>query len=293
MNDAAVPTHDTLIQARGLKKSYRDVQALNGFDLDLRPGRIVGLIGPNGSGKTTAIKTLLGLCRRNGGELTVLGRDPADGRTEIMRETAYIADTGILPRWMKISDLIDCFEGLHPSFNRARLDETLADTEIRRDKKVQALSKGMNVQLHLALIMAIDARLLVLDEPTLGLDQIYRQKFYHMLVNDYASAERSILITTHEVREIEHLLTDVIFLNHGRSSLTIETSALEDRFAKLIADPVAADAARALNPLSELKTLQGIEFIFDGVAHQQLAELGAVHTPNLAELFVAVVGGRQ
>lgn len=282
-----------LIQASDLKKSYRDVKALDGFDLTLRPGQIVGLIGPNGSGKTTAIKTLLGLCRRNGGELTVLGRDPAAKRAEIMRETAYIADTGILPRWMKIADLIDCFAGLHPSFDRARLDRTLADTEIRRDKKVQTLSKGMNVQLHLALIMAIDARLLVLDEPTLGLDQIYRQKFYHMLVNDYASEERSILITTHEVREIEHLLTDVVFLSHGRNVLDIETTALETRFTKLITEPASADAARSLGPLSELKTLQGVEFIFDGVAKSQLNELGTVHTPNLAELFVAVVGGQQ
>ena len=284
---------NVLIRARGLKKSYRDVKALDGFDLTLAGGQIVGLIGPNGSGKTTAIKTLLGLCHRNGGELTVLGQDPAANRAEIMRETAYVADTGILPRWMKISDLIDCFEGLHPSFNRARLDETLADTEIRRDKKVQALSKGMNVQLHLALIMAIDARLLVLDEPTLGLDQIYRQKFYHMLVNDYASEERSILITTHEVREIEHLLTDVVFINHGRNVLDIQTAALDDRFTKLIAEPATAEAARGLRPLSELQTLQGMEFIFDGVERRQLQELGAVSTPNLAELFVAVVGGQQ
>jgi ABC-2 type transport system ATP-binding protein len=293
MSEASAHAHAPLIEARSLQKSYRDVQALNGFDLELNPGEIVGLIGPNGSGKTTAIKTLLGLCRRNGGDLTVLGRDPADGRSEIMRETAYIADTGILPRWMKVSDLIDCFEGLHPSFNRARLDETLADTEIRRNKKVQTLSKGMNVQLHLALIMAIDARLLVLDEPTLGLDQIYRQKFYHMLVNDYASDERSILITTHEVREIEHLLTDVVFINHGRNVLDIETSALEHRFTKLVTDPAQADKARALAPLSELKTLQGVEFIFDGVDRAELETLGSLATPNLAELFVAVVGGQQ
>ena len=293
MSETATQMDTALIRAEGLQKSYRDVKALDGFDLTLRPGQIVGLIGPNGSGKTTAIKTLLGLCRRNGGDLTVLGRDPAASRAEIMRETAYIADTGILPRWMKISDLIDCFEGLHPSFDRARLEETLAGTEIRPDKKVQTLSKGMNVQLHLALIMAIDARLLVLDEPTLGLDQIYRQKFYHMLVNDYANEERSILITTHEVREIEHLLTDVIFLNHGRNVLDIETAALEHRFTKLIVEPAAADAARGLSPLSELQTLQGVEFIFDGVARSELQELGAVHTPNLAELFVAVVGGQQ
>lgn len=294
MNEAAaIPSTGSVISARGLKKSYGDVQALDGFNLELVPGQILGLIGPNGSGKTTAIKTLLGLCRRKGGELTVLGRDPANNRAEVMRETAYIADTGTLPRWMKIEDLIDCFAGLHPSFNRDRLDSTLAGTEIRREKKVQTLSKGMNVQLHLALIMAIDARLLVLDEPTLGLDQIYRQKFYHMLVNDYANDERSILITTHEVREIEHLLTDVVFINHGRNVLDIETAALQSRFSKLITSPAEADAARALNPLSEIKTLQGVEFILDGVERSRLSELGEVTSPNLAELFVAVVGGSQ
>lgn len=295
MSEAAVlsPDSASTIMARGLKKSYRDVQALDGFDLTLAPGQILGLIGPNGSGKTTAIKTLLGLCRRTGGDLSVLGRDPAAGRAEVMRQTAYIADTGILPRWMKISDLIDCFEGLHPSFSRARLEETLTGTDIRPDRKVQTLSKGMNVQLHLALIMAIDARLLVLDEPTLGLDQIYRQKFYHMLVNDYASAERSILITTHEVREIEHLLTNVVFINRGRNVLDMETSALKGRFSKLIAGPADADAARALQPLSEQKSLQGVEFIFDGVDRTRLRELGAVSSPNLAELFVAVVEGSR
>lgn len=293
MSEAAPELDAGVIRARGLKKNYRDVHALNGFDLHLAPGQILGLIGPNGAGKTTAIKTLLGLCRRSGGELTVLGRDPARNRAEVMRETAYIADTGILPRWMKVADLIDCFAGLHPSFNRTRLDETLAGTEIRRDRKVQALSKGMNVQLHLALIMAIDARLLVLDEPTLGLDQIYRQKFYHMLVNDYASAERSILISTHEVREIEHLLTNVVFIDHGRNVLDIETEAIEQRFTRLMTSPEQAEAARALSPLSELKTLQGIEFLFDGAPRERLRELGEASTPNLAELFVAVVGGGQ
>ena len=293
MSEPAHELNAPLIEAQGLRKSYRDVKALDGFDLTLRPGQIVGLIGPNGSGKTTAIKTLLGLCRRSGGALNVLGLDPAAHRAAIMRQTAYIADTGILPRWMKISDLIDCFEGLHPSFNRSRLDQTLAGTEIRREKKVQTLSKGMNVQLHLALIMAIDARLLVLDEPTLGLDQIYRQKFYHMLVNDYASEERSILVTTHEVREIEHLLTDVVFLSQGRNVLDIETAALGDRFTKLIVERAAAEAARSFEPISEVQTLQGVEFIFDGVSRSELQAFGTASNPNLAELFVAVVGGQQ
>ncbi len=280
----------TVIEAQGLEKSYGDVKALAGFDLNLPAGRILGLIGPNGSGKTTAIKTILGLCRRQGGTLAVLGLDPLKHRAEVMASTAYIADTGILPRWMKIADLIDCFEGLHPSFDRRRLDAALADTEIRRDKKVQTLSKGMHVQLHLALIMAIDARLLVLDEPTLGLDQIYRQKFYHALVNDYASDERSILITTHEVREIEHLLTHVIFINHGRSVLDLDMASVGDSFTRLTVSEAEAERARQLSPIYESRTLDGAEFIFRDADAATLTGLGQTSRPNLAELFVAVIG---
>jgi ABC-2 type transport system ATP-binding protein len=280
----------TVIEAQGLEKSYGDVKALAGFDLNLPAGRILGLIGPNGSGKTTAIKTILGLCRRQGGTLSVLGLDPLKHRAEVMASTAYIADTGILPRWMKIADLIDCFEGLHPSFDRRRLDAALADTEIRRDKKVHTLSKGMHVQLHLALIMAIDARLLVLDEPTLGLDQIYRQKFYHALVNDYASDERSILITTHEVREIEHLLTHVIFINHGRSVLDLDMASVGDSFTRLTVSEAEAERARQLSPIYESRTLDGAEFIFRDADAAALDGLGQTSRPNLAELFVAVIG---
>ena len=283
----------SVIEARGLEKTYGDVRALAGFDLTLRPGQILGLIGANGSGKTTAIKTILGLCHRRGGELSVLGLDPSRDRAAVMSQTAYIADTGILPRWMKIEDLIGCFEGLHPSFDRNRLDIALADTEIRRSKKVQTLSKGMNVQLHLALIMAIDARLLVLDEPTLGLDQIYRQKFYHALLNDYASAERSILITTHEVREIEHLLTDVIFIEHGVNVLDLEMASIGEQFAKLTTNPADVAAARNLQPLLEAPSLQGVEFIFRDADPNELERLGALSVPNLAELFVAVVGANR
>jgi len=283
----------SVIEARGLEKTYGDVRALAGFDLTLRPGQILGLIGANGSGKTTAIKTILGLCHRRAGELSVLDLDPSRDRAAVMSQTAYIADTGILPRWMKIEDLIDCFAGLHPSFDRDRLDAALADTEIRRSKKVQSLSKGMNVQLHLALIMAIDAKLLVLDEPTLGLDQIFRQKFYHTLLNDYAKAERSILITTHEVREIEHLLTDVVFIEHGVNILDLEMASIGEQFAKLTANPADVAAARALQPLLEAPSLQGVEFIFRDADPNTLAGLGALSVPNLAELFVAVVGANR
>jgi ABC-2 type transport system ATP-binding protein len=280
-----------LIEARQLSKHYGKVQALDGFDLTLPPGRVLGLIGPNGSGKTTAIKTLLGLCRRNSGSLSVLGLDPAGNRPAVMLQTAYIADTNILPRWMKVADLIDCVEGLHPSFDRSRMDAALEGTDVRRDSRVHTLSKGMNVQLHLALILAIDARLLVLDEPTLGLDQIYRQRFYHALLNDYADQTRSILITTHEVREVEHLLTDVVFLNHGRKVLELEMASLAEQFQKLLAPESSVETARALSPLSELTTNAGVEFIFRSADPSALKELGAVSAPNLAELFVAVVGG--
>ena len=283
----------SIIDAQNLHKAYGDVKALDGFHLNVEPGRIVGLIGPNGSGKTTAIKTILGLNRRNRGSLSVLGYDPARHRKEVMLETAYIADTGILPRWMKVRDLIDCFAGLHPRFNRSRMEASLADTEIRPNKKIQTLSKGMHVQLHLALIMSIEARLLVLDEPTLGLDLLFRQKFYHTLINDYASDQRSILITTHEVREIEHLLTDVVFIDHGVSVLEMEMDTIGERFFKITVDANHTEAARALGPLSELPTLQGVEYIFRDVDQTALAQLGELATPNLPELFVAVVGDHR
>ncbi|MGE0621138.1 MAG: ABC transporter ATP-binding protein [Pseudomonadales bacterium] len=290
---AGTPGVPPLIRARGLQKTYGDVQALTGFDLDLPPGRILGLMGPNGAGKTTAIKTLLGLTRREAGELAVLGLDPFTHRAAVMRHTAYIADTGILPGWMTVRDLVDCFAGLHPSFDRARLDRALAGTDVRRASRVRTLSKGMHVQLHLALIMAIDARLLVLDEPTLGLDQIYRQRFYEMLIGDFAGESRSILITTHEVREIEHLLTDVVFLDHGRKVLEIGTADIERRYAKVAVKPDCLDAARALNPLKAFTTLHGVELVFDGVDRSALSRFGVVTTPNLAELFVAVVEAGQ
>ena len=293
MNTSSESAPGDLIQARGLRKSYSGVQALDGLDLTLPRGRILGLIGPNGSGKTTAIKTLLGLSHRNGGTLSVLGMDPAGNRADVMRHTAYIADTGILPRWMKVHQLIDCFAGLHPTFDRQRLDAILADTDIQPNRKVRSLSKGMNVQLHLALILAIDARLLVLDEPTLGLDQLFRQKFYNLLINDFADGERSILITTHEVREVEHLLTDVVFLSHGRKVLDMAMADVGRHYARLATDSAGAEAARSLSPLSEQRTPGGVEFIFAGTDRSRLSDLGEVSTPNLAELFVAIVGGER
>ena len=282
----------SVIQAKGLRKSFGDVAALDGLDLEVGRGRIVGLIGPNGSGKTTAIKAILGMAHIDDGQLDVLGLNPSRQRKELMSRTAYIADTGILPRWMTVSHLIDFVEGVHSSFNRARAEDALAKTDIRSDKKVQALSKGMHVQLHLALILAIEVELLVLDEPTLGLDILYREQFYDTLLNDYYEESRSILVTTHEVREIEHILTDVIFINRGRQCLSLEMDKVGIEFAKLNVAPDKESEARARQPLGERNSLQGREFIYRGADQASLAELGEVSTPNLPELFVAVVGDR-
>jgi ABC-2 type transport system ATP-binding protein len=280
----------TVIDAKQLHKTYGDTHALAGFDLQVQPGRIVGLIGPNGSGKTTAIKTLLGLAQPDSGSLNVLGCNPSSQRAQLMARTAYIADTGILPGWMKVADLVDFVAGVHEGFDRALAEATLAQTDIRLNKPVKALSNGMHVQLHLALVLAIHAELLILDEPTLGLDILYRQRFYDALLNDYMDGDRSILITTHEVREIEHLLTDVVFIHHGRQILSADMDNIGAEFAKLLVQPANAEAARALQPLNERPTLKGIEYIFRHRNADELAPLGELTRPNLAELFVALLG---
>lgn len=280
----------TVIDAQQLHKAYGDTHALAGFDLQVQPGRIVGLIGPNGSGKTTAIKSLLGLAQPDSGSLNVLGCDPFRQRDELMKRTAYIADTGILPGWMKVADLVDFVAGVHESFDRALAEATLAETDIRLNKPVKALSKGMHVQLHLALVLAIHADLLILDEPTLGLDILYRKRFYDALLSDYMDGDRSILITTHEVREIEHLLTDVVFIHRGRQILSADMESIGNDFAKLLVTPDNAPAAQALQPLSEQPTLKGIEYIFRDRNIDELKPLGDLTRPNLAELFVALLG---
>jgi len=279
-----------VIDARGLHKAYADTHALAGFDLEVRPGRIVGLIGPNGSGKTTAIKSLLGLCHLDAGSLNVLGLHPEKQRAELMARTAYIADTGILPGWIKVGDLIDFVAGVHASFDRELAVSTLAGTEIQLKKKVRTLSKGMHVQLHLALVLAIHAELLILDEPTLGLDLLYRQRFYDALLNDYMEGDRSILVTTHEVREIEHILTDVVFIHHGRQVLSLEMDQIGNEFTKLLAQPADREAADSLQPLSARTSLQGIEYVFRNTPEDALRGLGDISRPNLAELFVALIG---
>ncbi|MYH16088.1 MAG: ABC transporter ATP-binding protein [Gammaproteobacteria bacterium] len=283
----------TLVQAQGLSKRFGDVQALDGFDLTVEPGQIVGLIGPNGSGKTTALKAILGLSRLDGGNIQAFGLDPFKQRPDLMRRTAYIADTGILPRWMRIRDLLAFVASVNPAFDRGRAEGALANTEIRPEKKVGTLSKGMTVQLHLAIVLAVNAELLVLDEPTLGLDILYRQRFYDALLNDYFAEQRAILVTTHEVREIEHILTQVVFIDRGRTRLHLGTEELAASFAKVVANAERSDALRAMNPLAERRSLRGREFIFQGANRQALAECGEVSTPSLPELFTAVMEERR
>ncbi|MCH8142316.1 MAG: ABC transporter ATP-binding protein [Proteobacteria bacterium] len=283
----------SLISAQNLRKSYGDTAALNGFDLNVEPGRIVGLIGPNGSGKTTALKSILGLLHLDGGELNVLGLDPYKQRKELMTHTAYIADVGILPRWMRVDHLLDFIEGVHASFDRAIAEAALEKTDVKLNKKIHVLSKGMNVQLHLAIALAIDAKILVLDEPTLGLDILYRQRFYDSVLNDYYQDNRSILITTHEVREIEHILTDVVFIHRGKACLSLTMDDLAKQFCKLTSGQESVQKIRDLKPIAERKTLQGAEFIFREANTEKLARYGEIATPNLVDLFIAVIGEQQ
>ena len=282
----------TCIDARGLRKAYKTTKALDGVDLKVETGRIVGLIGLNGAGKTTAINAILGLTAFQG-ELQVLEHNPWTSRDALMRDVSFIADVAILPRWLRVSQTLDYVEGVHPRFDRAKAEGFLARTNIQRKSRVRELSKGMVTQLHLALIMAIDARLLVLDEPTLGLDLLYRKQFYDSLLNDYFDGDRTILISTHQVEEIQHILTDVIFLDQGRVVLDASMEDLEVRFLELVAAPDQAASARSLRPIHERQAFGRAHMLFDGVARERLASLGDVRTASLADIFVAIIGGRQ
>jgi ABC-2 type transport system ATP-binding protein len=278
-----------MIQARGLRKAYGETIALDGIDLSVEPGRIVGLIGPNGAGKSTALQAILGLIPV-GGELSVLGRDPWADRDGLMSEVCFIADVAVLPRWLKVSQALDYVAGVHPRFDRARAEALLARTTIKLGSRVGQLSKGMVTQLHLALVMAIDARLLVLDEPTLGLDLIYRKSFYDSLLNDYFDKSRTILVSTHQVEEIEHILTDVVFIDRGRIALTATMEALEARFAELVVPTERVAEARRLGPpLGERQLLGRATLLFDGADRARLAALGEVRTPGLPDLFIALM----
>jgi ABC-2 type transport system ATP-binding protein len=279
-----------IVSARGLTKRYGRTLAVDHIDLEIPPGRIVGLVGPNGAGKTTALKAILGLATYDG-ELSVLGKDPSRQRAALMEDVCFIADVAVLPRWIRVWQLIDVTEGIHPRFSRERCMEYLAQTKITQDHKVKQLSKGMVAQLHLALVMAIDARLLVLDEPTLGLDILYRKQFYTSLLNDYFDEERTIVITTHQVEEIEHILTDLIFIRDGRIALNATMEEVEQRYSELMVRPDVADQARALGPLYERELFGRHIFLYDNVSRDRLAGLGELHTPKVADLFVATMKG--
>jgi ABC-2 type transport system ATP-binding protein len=277
-----------IIEARGLTKSYGASPVLRGIDLNVQPGRIVGLIGPNGAGKTTAIKAILGLTAFDG-ELKVLGKDPRTERDQLMEEVCFIADVAVLPRWMKVSQAVDFVAGVHPRFDRKRALDFLARTDIKSGSSVRQLSKGMVTQLHLALILAIDAKLLVLDEPTLGLDLLFRRSFYDTLLNDYFDKERTILVTTHQVEEIENILTDIIFIQHGKIALDVAMENLGERFTQLVPGPGNVDAARALQPFYEREVFGRVAMLFDGRKQSDLAPLGEVRAPSVTDLFVAMM----
>jgi ABC-2 type transport system ATP-binding protein len=278
----------TVIEARGLRKSFGATIALDGVNLHVEEGRILGLIGPNGAGKTTALNAILGLTPYQG-ELRVLGRDPWTERDQLMRDVCFIADVAVLPRWARVSHLLDYVAGVHPRFDRAKAESFLAKTDIRHSSKVRELSKGMVTQLHLALVMAIDAKLLVLDEPTLGLDILYRKAFYDSLLNDYFDRNRTIVVTTHQVEDIQHVLTDLMFINHGHIVLNCTMEEFESRYVEVMARPEQAAAARALKPMHERQALGRTILLFDGVDRQQLSAIGDLHTPNISDLFVAVM----
>jgi ABC-2 type transport system ATP-binding protein len=279
-----------VIEARGLAKSYRSTRALDSVNFTVESGRIVGLIGPNGAGKTTALKAILGLTPFDG-ELRVLGKDPYQDRDELMRDVCFIADVAVLPKWLRVSQALDYVTGIHPRFDRPRAEEFLRKTDIKMKSRVRELSKGMVTQLHLALILAIDARLLVLDEPTLGLDLLYRRAFYDTLLNDYFDKERTILLTTHQVEEIENLLTDVIFINHGRIALDSSVEALSERYVQVNVNPDHTARARELKPFYEREVFGRVAMFFEGRPGEELQSLGETRTPSIADLFVAKMQG--
>ena len=280
-----------VVHARGLRKAYKNKLALDGTTFTIEAGRIIGLIGPNGAGKTTALKAMLGLIPFEG-DLKVLGRDPRTQRDELMNDVCFIADVAVLPRWIRVKEAIDFVEGVHPRFDRAKCERFLAGTQLKPKMRVREMSKGMIVQLHLALVMAIDARLLVLDEPTLGLDILYRKQFYQRLLEDYFDEQKTIVITTHQVEEVEHILTDVMFIRDGKIVMDAPMEDVASRFVELLVNADQADAARQLAPIDERALPFGkTVMLFDGVSQAALSGYGETRTPGLADLFVATMKG--
>ena len=282
---------EAVVSAKGLRKAYKQKPALDNTSFSIEPGRIVGLIGPNGAGKTTALKAVLGLTSFDG-DLQVLGMDPRSQRDDLMNDVCFIADVAVLPRWLRVKEAIDFVAGVHPRFDRARCERFLANTKLNPKQRVREMSKGMVVQLHLALVMAIDAKILVLDEPTLGLDIMYRKEFYQRLLEDYFDEQKTIIITTHQVEEVEHILTDVLFIRDGQIVLSSDMESLADRYTELLTSADSVHAARALAPIDERALPFGkTVLLFDGADRNQLASLGEIRTPGLADLFVATMKG--
>jgi ABC-2 type transport system ATP-binding protein len=279
------------IEARGLRKVFGTTVAVDSIDLRVEEGRILGIIGPNGAGKTTALNAILGLTSYEG-QLTVLGRDPWNARDQLMRDVSFIADVAVLPRWIRVTQLLDYVAGVHPKFDRAKAEGFLAKTTIKRTSKVRQLSKGMVAQLHLAIVMAIDAKLLVLDEPTLGLDILYRKQFYDSLLNDYFDKTRTIVVTTHQVEEVQDVLTDLMFIDRGRIVLECSMEEFESRYLEVMVKPESTEAARALRPIHERQALGRSVMLFDRVERDKLAQFGEVRRPGIADLFVAVMGNQ-
>jgi len=276
------------IEARGLRKVFGTTIALDGINLRVEEGRILGIIGPNGAGKTTALNAILGLTSYEG-QLTVLGRDPWNARDQLMRDVSFIADVAVLPRWIRVTQLLDYVAGVHPKFDRAKAEGFLAKTTIKRTSKVRQLSKGMVAQLHLAIVMAIDAKLLVLDEPTLGLDILFRKQFYDSLLNDYFDKTRTIVVTTHQVEEVQDVLTDLMFIDRGRIALECSMEEFESRYLEVMVNPEHVAAARALKPIQERAVFGRSVMLFDGANREQVTALGEVRRPSIADLFVAVM----
>jgi len=281
---------NAVVTATGLSKTYKNAHALNDVSFRIESGRIVGLIGPNGAGKTTALKAILGLTDFKG-ELNVLGFDPRTQRDQLMEQVCFIADVAVLPRWIRVSEAIDFVANVHPRFNRAKCEAFLARTKLTPNQRVKQMSKGMIVQLHLALVMAIDARLLVLDEPTLGLDILYRKQFYHSLLEDYFDENKTIIVTTHQVEEIENILTDLMFIRDGRIVLDTDMDTVGERFAEVMVSADKAATARSMRPLDERQVFGKSIFLFDGADRATLESMGEVRRPTVSDLFVATMKG--
>ncbi|MEP4147444.1 MAG: ABC transporter ATP-binding protein [Halioglobus sp.] len=279
-----------IVEAKGLTREFGDLKAVDHIDFDIPSGAVLGLIGPNGAGKTTLLRALLGLTEYKG-DLNVLGNSPRTERSRLMEEVCFIADTAVLPRWMRVEQLLDYASGIHPRFDRSVAESYLKDTDVRLNGRIRNLSKGMMVQVHLALVMAIDARLLILDEPTLGLDILFRKRFFEQLISDYFDQERTIIISTHQVDEVQHILTDVMFLNHGKKVLQRSMEEIEQQFVQLNAVGDLAVKAQGIPHVGSQGILGGKAIIYEGIERESLTSLGELRTPSVSDLFVAMMGG--